>query len=323
VRLRLGTRGSDLARTQSTTVARALEAHGCEVELVVIGTAGDRSSAPSFAAIGPQGVFVREIEQALLARDVDLAVHSYKDLPTRSPAGLVVAAVPPRHDPADYLVARPEALAADAAHAGGADASDGSRQALVPLAPGLRVGTSSARRQVWLRHFRAGLEVLPLRGNVPTRLRRLADGDYDAILLAGAGIERLEAGSDALAGLREELRLVRLDPARFVAAPAQGALAVQCRDDDARLRDVLIRLDDARSRAAVTAERDVLARAEAGCDAAFGAYCAPADDAGFELTVMGELDGRIARASVRAATTEGLGLRAWQALEAAARETAR
>ena len=257
--LRLGTRGSELARTQSGTIAAALERLGLAVELTIIKTSGDLNTTATFGSIGPQGVFVREIEQALVERRVELAVHSFKDLPTKSPAELTIAAVPQRVDPADLLLVRRDALA------GGADD-------WLPLKTGARIGTASARRRAWLTHFRPDLAVEPLRGNVPTRVRRLEEGRFDAIVLATAGVERLRAeqrlGSDL-----ENVVVLRLDPQRFVPAPAQGALAVQCRRDDAGVLAAVARLDHAPSRAAVTAERDALARAEGGCDVAFGAYC--------------------------------------------------
>lgn len=258
-RLRLGTRGSDLARTQSTTIAAALERLGFAVELVVIKTSGDRDTTSGFASIGPQGVFVREIEQALVERRVELAVHSFKDLPTKSPAELTIGAVPARVDPADLLLVRRDAVA-------------GAPGDWLPLAAGARVGTASARRRAWLTHFRADLAVSPLRGNVPTRVRRLEEGRFDAIVLAAAGVERLEA-ERRLGSALADITVLRLDPEKFVPAPAQGALAVQCRRDDARVLAALAELDDAPSRAAVTAERGALARAEGGCDVAFGAYC--------------------------------------------------
>lgn len=295
--LKLGTRGSDLARTQAATVAERLAALGHATELELIRTSGDRSSAPSFAAIGAQGVFVREIEQALADGRVDLAVHSYKDLPTRSPEGLAIAAVPARLDPADVLVVR------EAHYRPGADA-------LLPLAEGARVGTASARRRVWLAHFRRDLVVESVRGNVPTRLAKLRDGQFDAIVLAAAGVDRLVAGSHALDGAFDGLVKVRLDPEQFVPAPAQGALAVQCRLGDARATSAVSPLDDPASRAAVDAERALLARAEAGCDAAFGAYCRPAGE-GFELIAMLERAGRIVRATVRHTEPGGLAERAW------------
>jgi hydroxymethylbilane synthase len=254
-----------------------------------------------FASIGPQGVFVREIEHALVARDVDLAVHSFKDLPTTSPAELVVAAVPPRADPADLLLVRPRALAADGL--GG-----------WPLVPRARVGTASARRRVWLGHFRPDLVIEPLRGNVPTRIRKLRDGSLDAIVLAAAGVERLQADR-ALAAALDGLSVVRLDPERFVPAPAQGALAVQCRRDDAVVLDALGALDHPPSHAAVAAERDALARAEGGCDIAFGAYCR-SDGAAHELLAMHERDGRVRAARVRGSDPRRLGEALWARLDA-------
>jgi hydroxymethylbilane synthase len=285
MRLRIGTRGSDLALTQSRAVAALLGDRGVATELVVITTSGDRSAAPTFGAIGPQGVFVREIEEALLERQIDCAVHSYKDLPTTSPAGLVVAAVPERRDVADWLLCRREARSA----------GDG----LLPLGRGARVGTSSARRQAWLRHYRPDLAIAPLRGNVPTRIRRLAAGDYDAIVLAGAGIDRLNEAGDTLAAHLAGLEQTRLDPERFVPAPAQGALALQCRESDAAIREALGSLDATATRRAVTLERAALALAEGGCDTAFGAHARAAAD-GVTLTLMTERDGRILMSRVSA-----------------------
>ncbi|HEX6996982.1 MAG TPA: hydroxymethylbilane synthase [Gammaproteobacteria bacterium] len=300
MKLRIGTRGSALARTQASHVAERLRAAGLDSELVIIKTSGDRSDAPSFGSIGPQGVFVREIEQALLDGAVDLAVHSFKDLPTRSPPELVIAAVPPREDAADVLLARPAALDEDA---GG----------LLPLRAGCRVGTSSARRRVWLQHFRPDLVVQPLRGNVPTRIRRLVDGDFDAVVLAAAGIDRLTAAR-ALDGALDGLVARRLDPQRFVPAPAQGALAVQCRRDAERVRAALAGLDDADGRARVEAERAALARAEGGCDVAFGAYCVRSGE-GLRLAAMLERAGKVYAASADGGGPAEVAARAWETLE--------
>ena len=306
MKLRLGTRGSDLATTQSAWVASQLAAVGIEAELVIISTSGDRSTAPSFGSIGPQGVFVREIEQALTAGEIDLAVHSYKDLPTQSPEGLVVAAVPPRRDVADWLLFKK----------GQAPFSGGLTPFSLPLADAARVGTSSARRQAWLWHFRADLDVGPLRGNVPTRIKRLADGDFDAILLAGAGIERLAEASDLLDDSLASVESLRLDPLQFVPAPAQGALAVQCRIDDAAIRKGIAAIDDQATRAAVELERAALALAEGGCDSAFGAY-AWATASGFALKVMTERGGEILTAKVAGPTNDAMAERAIDALSAA------
>jgi len=284
MRLRLGTRGSALARTQSESVAKRLRAAGHEVELVVIRTAGDRSQAPSFGSIGAQGVFVREIEQALLDGEIDLAVHSFKDLPTTSPAGLVIAAVPPREDAADVLIMREDAH--------DADGDEG-----LAIREGARVGTSSMRRTIWLKHFRPDLVVAPLRGNVPTRIAKLREGGYDAIVLAAAGLARLRGPGGPVVAALSGLRTSRLEPRRFVPAPAQGALAVQCREDRTDVREALAELDDPPTRAAVTVERDALRRAEGGCNTAFGAYCT-AREGLLRVTAMIEREERIVTATV-------------------------
>jgi hydroxymethylbilane synthase len=276
--LRLGTRGSELALTQSTTIAEALRALGLAVELTIIKTAGDKNTTSAFGSIGPQGVFVREIEPELM-----------------------IGAVPQRVDPADLLLVRREARTGDD---------------WLPLVAGARVGTASARRGAWLKSFRPDLRVLPLRGNVPTRVRRLEEGAFDAIVLAAAGVERLQA-EQRLGSALTGLAVLRLDPQRFVPAPAQGALAVQCRRDDERVRAALAHIDHAPSRTAVTAERDALARAEGGCDVAFGAYCV-AVGAQHELVAMLERGGTVHTARVRGADPATLGAAAWSELAAEA-----
>ena len=302
MRLRLGTRGSDLARTQSEGVAARLRAAGHDVELVVIRTEGDRSQAPSFGSIGAQGVFVREIEQALLAREVDLAVHSFKDLPTTSPAGLAIAAVPPREDPADVLIVGP-------------DAYDASGTEGLPVAAGARIGTSSMRRTVWLEQLRSDLRVEPLRGNVPTRIDKLKAGQYDAIVLAAAGLARLSAPGGMLEHVLGDLHVVRLEPRRFVPAPAQGALAVQCRADDADVVAAIAPLDDPLTRAAVSIEREALRRAEGGCNTAFGAHCVTAGS-GFRVSAMLERAGKIVFAEVSGLTEDETVDRLWRIIDA-------
>ena len=306
MRLKLGTRGSDLARTQSGWVAERLEAAGHDVELVVIRTAGDRSQAPSFGSIGAQGVFVREIEQALLGGEIDLAVHSFKDLPTASPTGLAIAAVPPREDPADVLI-----VSANAYDAAGAEG--------LPVAPEARIGTSSMRRSVWLEQLRPDLAVRPLRGNVPTRIDKLRSGEYDAIVLAAAGLARLSGPGGVLADALADLHVARLDPRRFVSAPAQGALAVQCRADDSDIVAALAALDDRPTRSAVAIEREALRRAEGGCNTAFGAHCVPADG-GFRVSAMLERDGRIVFAEAAGRSETETVDRLWRIIEAETRD---
>jgi hydroxymethylbilane synthase len=254
--LRLGTRGSALARTQSQAVADAITAAtGTPVELVHIVTEGDRSSA-AIAQLGGTGVFVAAIRRALLEGSVDLAVHSYKDLPTAAEPGLIIAAVPGRQDPRDALVAR-----------------DG--LTLGELPPGSKIGTGAPRRVAQLRALGLGLDVVPIRGNVDTRLGRVAEGDLDAVVLARAGLARLG---------RLDAITETLDPLQVLPAPAQGALAVECRTSDARTRELLGRLEDASVRACVTAERATLAALEAGCNAPVAAYAEIAEgESGPEL----------------------------------------
>jgi hydroxymethylbilane synthase len=257
--IRVGTRASLLARTQSGHVADALRAAlGREVVLVEVTTEGDVSSAP-LASFGGVGVFVSALRDALLRGDVDVAVHSLKDLPTAPQDGIALAAVPQREDPRDVVIAR-----------------DG--LTLGELPAGARVGTGSPRRAAQLRALGLGFDVAGIRGNVDTRIRKVGEGEYDAVVLARAGVARL--------GRLDEVTEV-LDPLQMLPAPGQGALAVECRASDAALvAEVRGALDDVRSRAAVTAERAVLAALEAGCSAPVGAMAEVAEgDDGDELWV--------------------------------------
>ncbi len=314
MKLRIGTRGSHLARIQAASAAARLELLGHETEVVVISTAGDRSSAPTFAAIGPQGVFVREIEQALLDGAVDVAVHSHKDLPTDSPDELAVAAVPERFDPSDALIVRNHR--ANAARAG----------EFLPVRERAIIGTASVRRQVWLAHLRPDVRAESLRGNVLTRIRRLREGSYDAILLAMAGLERLRSGALGGASALDlgDLEVVRLDPEIFVPAPAQGALALQCRRSDQWVQEALAPLDHARTREAVGAERALLARLEGGCELAFGAWCRhePARNERV-MVVMVERDGEVRSGTARGTHPPALAEELWRALTAARAGAAR
>jgi hydroxymethylbilane synthase len=236
--VRIGTRGSALALTQARTVADALTAAtGIPVELVEITTVGDRSTAP-VARLGV-GVFVSALRDALSAKEIDIAVHSYKDLPTAPADGLLVAAIPERADPGEALVAR-----------GGLT--------LAELPAGARVGTGAPRRVAQLRAFRPDLDVVPVRGNVDTRLRRVAGGELDAVVLARAGIERLGRAAEITEAI---------DPAVMLPAPAQGALAVECRAGEPDVIEALATLDHPTTRAVVTAERAFLSTLEAGCSA--------------------------------------------------------
>ena len=260
MKIRIGSRGSALALAQTNAVARDLRGHGHDVEILIIQTAGDRDKSAKFADIGAPGVFVREIEAALLGGDVDLAVHSYKDLPSVSPENLVIAAIPERLDPADCLICRLESV-------------DLARPPL-NLRPGGRVATGSSRRRALLEEMCPDIELLPLRGNVPTRLAKLREGPADAIILAAAGLARLDRNpATSSTVVRDDLHENRLDPRRFVPAPGQGAIAVQCRAGDAELREVLANIHDVDTARPLRAERRLLAHVQGGCDLPFGAWC--------------------------------------------------
>ena len=239
--IRLGTRGSLLATTQAGTIRDALVAAGHPCELVIITTPGDQSSAP-VVEIGV-GVFTAALREAILDGRVDMAVHSYKDLPTARDDRFIVAATPRREDPRDALVAR-----------------DGLVLGELPV--GSTIGTSSPRRAAQLKALGLGLEIRPLRGNLDTRLNRVTSGELDGIVVARAGLARI--------GRADEVTET-LEPVQMLPAPAQGALAVECRAGDAELVAILTELDDADTRAAVTAERVLLAELEAGCSAPVGA----------------------------------------------------
>jgi hydroxymethylbilane synthase len=247
--LRIGTRGSALALWQANHIREELkELHGVEAELVRIRTSGDRFQNASIAQIGMEsgskGVFIKELEDALLGGSVDLAVHSMKDVPTETPHGLMFPAVTKREDPRDCLIS----------HQG---------QALKDLPAGARIGTSSLRRQAQLRHRRGDLQVLDLRGNVDTRMKKVAAGEFDAIVLAVAGVTRLGAS-----GSITEILL----PEWMLPAVGQGALGIETREDDRQASALVAALDDAETRACVTAERALLRELEGGCQVPLGAW---------------------------------------------------
>ena len=266
--LRLGTRRSALATTQSAWVADRLRALGHTVDLVTIVTEGDTSTA-SLSSLGGTGVFAAALRRALLAGEVDFAVHSLKDLPTAPEPGLTIAAVPVREDPRDVLVA-----------------TDG--RTLGELGEGAVVGTGSPRRVAQLAALGMGLSFKDIRGNVDTRIAMVHDGALDAVVLARAGLARL--------GRLDEVTEV-IDPLQMLPAPGQGALAIECRADDDATRAALAVLDDADTRACVTAERAVLAALEAGCSAPVGALAEVVEgEDGLELSLrafVGAVDGSV------------------------------
>ena len=284
--LRLGTRASELARTQSGLVAELLsERTGRDVVLVPVRTEGDVATGP-LASIGGTGVFVNALRDALLAGEVDLAVHSLKDLPTTPAEGIALAAVPPREDPRDVVVAR-----------------DGLTLGELPV--GSRVGTGSPRRVAQLEALGLGIELGGVRGNVDTRIAKVHAGELDAVVLARAGLARL--------GRLDEITEV-LDPIQVLPAPGQGALAVECREADTNLVALLAAaLDDPHTRAAVECERVVLAELEAGCSAPVGALAEVVEgDDGEELWIRAvalSLDGALAvRRSASGSATDPAGV---------------
>ena len=262
--IRIGSRGSALALWQANHIAQLLRGRGYRVEIEVIKTTGDRLQEVTFAQVGTKGMFTQEIEEALAAGRIDLAVHSLKDLPTELPEGFVLGATPKRADPRDVFVSRDYASLQD-------------------LPEGARVGTSSLRRRAQLRSIRPDLEYVEFRGNVDTRLRKLGEGLAEGIILAAAGLDRLE---------KTEWVRERIEPEVVCPAAGQGALGIEIRDGDQRIAEAVAFLDDAPTRFAVTAERLALAALGGGCQVPIGVHCWPVSDDKFEiLGVVADPDG--------------------------------
>lgn len=247
-KVKIGTRGSALATQQAKWVKRRLEEScaGVSVELIFIKTRGDKIQDVPLAKVGGKGLFVKEIEEALIERRVDIAVHSMKDVPAEIPEGLTIGAIPPREDPRDVLVTR-------VAHAGIQD-----------LPPGSKVGTSSLRRHAQILYLRPDVKIESLRGNLDTRLRKLRNGDFDAIVLAAAGLHRM--------GWEAEITSY-LSPDEFLPAIGQGALGIEMREDDEEIRKLVSRIHDSNTAICIEAERKFLARLEGGCQVPIGGYC--------------------------------------------------
>ena len=258
-KIRVGTRGSQLAQWQSHFVASCLREFGVEIEVITISTHGDRQSADPVESLGGTGVFTKEIQRALLDNQIDLAVHSLKDLPTEPVEGLVLAAVPPRERCGDVLVSRGPHTIDD-------------------LPTGSVVGTGSFRRQAQLKHWRSDLKVCEIRGNVETRLGKLESGEFDAVILAEAGLIRL--------GFEERFSQQILPKERFLPAVGQGALGLETRADDQHARAAVAELDDPETHMAVTAERVMLARLRGGCLAPVGAWARQADEENLRLSTV-------------------------------------
>ena len=262
--LRLGTRGSKLALWQAQWVKTALARSGVPAELVIIKTRGDAEVDRPLHELEGKGFFTKEIEEALHDGRIDVAVHSLKDLPTTLPAGLALAAVPERADPAEVLVTR-----------------DAGVTSIAGVAAGAKLGTSSLRRVAQIRYLRADLDIVSLRGNVPTRVQKVKEGrdGLDAALLAGAGLERLDLAGQIAA---------RLDPLDVMPAPGQGALGLEVRADDRKARAALAPLEDPPSARQVAAERSLLASLEGGCQAPVAAWVGMRD-AGSGMRLFGRV----------------------------------
>jgi len=248
--IRIGSRGSDLALWQANFVKDELIKNGHEVSITIITTKGDAIQHLSFDKIEGKGFFTKEIEDHLLNNSVDLAVHSHKDLETTQPQGLTIAAVSHRANPSDVLLIRKERS---------------NLKKKFHLMDSAVVGTSSARRNVQLRHFRRDVSVKDIRGNVPTRIQKLRDGKFDAIILAHAGISRLKLDVS-------DLEIVEMDIKEFVPAPAQGVLALQIRENDVELKSILEKLNHSEVATTISIERNILKGCNGGCQLPLGAY---------------------------------------------------
>ena len=289
--LRIGTRGSQLALYQANTTAALLrERTGTPIEIVVIRTSGDRLADASLSEIGGKRLFVKEIEDALLAGSVNLAVHSSKDMPAVLPDGLDIAAVLPREDPRDAIVLPAGALPGPA-----------TRDAVrARLGTSPRIGTSSVRRIAQLTRLFPGASFLPIRGNLDTRLRKLDGGDFDAIVLAAAGLRRLgfEARISEAIGTSD-----------CVPAPGQGIIALEIRSDDARTRALLAALDDTPATQALAAEREVVRALGGGCQMPIGAFATVSGGTMTLSAIVASLDGtRVVRGTASGTATDGLRL---------------
>jgi hydroxymethylbilane synthase len=249
--IRIGSRGSDLALWQANHIKKQLENLGASVTITIIKTKGDAIQNLSFDKLEGKGFFTKEIEEALLNHEIDLAVHSHKDLETTQPAGLHIACVSEREDPADLLLINPNAV---------------DEKQTYSLKKGAIVGTSSARRKAQLVSLFDEVEIKDIRGNVPTRIQKLSEGQFDAILLAKAGVDRLQINLD-------QFNTIRLDPVSFVPAPAQGVLALQIRKTDTDLNTFLQAINHPDVQSKIAIERKVLQLMKGGCQLPLGVYC--------------------------------------------------
>jgi hydroxymethylbilane synthase len=287
--LRIGSRGSQLALWQANWVKGRLEEKGLQIEIVKIKTTGDKILDVPLAKVGGKGLFVKEIEEALIRNEIDLAVHSMKDVPSQLPDSLHIAAIPPREDPRDAVISR-----------------DG--RALVDLPPGSTIGTSSLRRQTQLSAYRPDLHFVSLRGNIDSRLRKVNEGTFEAIILAAAGLHRLGWEKQITEYLAVEISLPAI---------GQGALAIESRRNDSRVNDLLSFLNDPETACTVSAERAMLTRLEGGCQVPIAGHATKSQD---QITLDGlvaSLDGKTVlreRRSSKVSEATALGIQVAEAL---------
>ncbi|MDO8368358.1 MAG: hydroxymethylbilane synthase [Saprospiraceae bacterium] len=295
--LKIGTRGSKLALWQAEFTQKELSRIGVESVLVIIKTQGDLVQHLGFDKLEGKGFFTKEIEDALLRGEVDLAVHSMKDLPTQSPAegGLCITAVSYRHNPSDLLIIRKESY---------------SGNALLKLAPNVTVGTSANRRKAQLQAYRPDVQLKDIRGNVPTRLEKLRSGDFDAIFLAAAGVERL--GLDM-----SDFEVLELPAREFVPAPAQGVLAWQTNRDDTSTRLILKQLHHPEVSACTNVERKVLQLMQGGCQLPLGAFCERDAAGNYHAFAACEIEGQLRRTRLSSSTSFGMAEKLVQQLRSA------
>ncbi len=292
--IKIGSRGSKLALWQAHYLQGLLSDHGIDSDVSIIKTQGDKIQHLGFDKLEGKGFFTKELEDALSAGTIDMAVHSMKDMPTESPAGLCLTAVSYRDDPADTLLIRKDKV---------------DMTADFRLLEGAVVGSSSARRKSQMMSLRPDVSMKDIRGNVPTRINKLRAGEYDAILLAQAGLNRL--------GLElEDLEVIRLHPREFVPAPAQAVLAYQCRVDDLRVRRLLMKIHNHEVAELTNVERKVLNMMDGGCHLPLGVYCRK-DDMGYyhtEAFYAANESGNGKRVTISLSTTSGMAQKVYDAL---------
>ena len=291
--IRIGTRGSKLALWQAEFTRSELAKIGVESELVIIKTKGDLIQHLGFDKMEGKGFFTKEIEEALLRGDIDVAVHSMKDLPTEQPEGLVITAVSYRENPADWLLIRKEVI---------------DRNQLLGLRQGAVVGTSAARRKAQMADLRPDVQLKDIRGNVTTRLEKLKNGDFDAIFLAAAGVSRIQLNLEAF-------ELIQLHPGEFVPAPAQGVLAWQTNREDLSTRRIIKKLHHPDVSAVTNVERKVLQLMDGGCQLPLGVHCYRDEAGNYHAHAACQLNNEMKKVNLSSSTSVGLAERIFKSLK--------